>query len=83
MSITRSEYDATVGATGIFQRKYNGMRPGDPANASLLRLACDENPLLRTVLGRDAYNAPEKNDLAKIETSKERKDLSFSADYRS
>jgi NAD(P)-dependent dehydrogenase (short-subunit alcohol dehydrogenase family) len=79
------EYDATVGATARFQREYNGKQPGDPAKAALavLRLASDENPPLRIVLGSDAYNAAEKNDLARIEMSKEWKDLSISTDYRS
>ena len=81
----RPEYDATVGATARFQREYNGKQPGDPAKAALavLRLASDENPPLRIVLGSDAYNAAEKNDLAKIEMSKEWKDLSISTDYPS
>jgi NAD(P)-dependent dehydrogenase (short-subunit alcohol dehydrogenase family) len=81
----RPEYDATVGATARFQREYDGKQPGDPAKAALavLRLASDENPPLRIVLGSDAYNAAEKNDLAKIEMSKEWKDLSISTDYRS
>jgi NAD(P)-dependent dehydrogenase (short-subunit alcohol dehydrogenase family) len=81
----RPEYDATVGATARFQREYNGKQPGDPAKAALavLRLASDENPPLRIVLGSDAYDAAEKNDLAKIEMSKEWKDLSISTDYPS
>lgn len=79
----RPEYDATVGAAARFQREYNGKQPGDPARAALavLRLASDENPPLRIVLGSDAYNAAEKNDLAKIEMSKKWKDLSISTDY--
>jgi NAD(P)-dependent dehydrogenase (short-subunit alcohol dehydrogenase family) len=80
----RTEYDATVGATARFQREYNGKQPGDPAKAALvvLRLASDENPPLRIVLGSDAYNAAEKNDLARIEMTKKWKDLSISTDYR-
>ena len=81
----RPEYDATVGATARFQREYNGKQPGDPAKAALavLRLASEENPPLRIVLGSDAYNAAEKNDLAKIGLSKEWKELSISTDYPS
>ncbi len=81
----RTEYDATVGATARFQREYNGKQPGDPAKAALavLRLVSDENPPLRIVLGSDAYNAAEKNDLAKLEMSKKWKGLSISTDYRS
>ncbi len=79
----RPEYDSTVGATARFQREYNGKQPGDPAKAALalLRLVSEENPPLRIVLGRDAYNAAEKNDLAKIELSKLWKEVSTSTDY--
>jgi NAD(P)-dependent dehydrogenase (short-subunit alcohol dehydrogenase family) len=81
----RPEYDTTVGSTVRFQRDYNGKQPGDPARAALavLRLASEEKPPLRIVLGSDAYNAAEKNDLAKIELSKEWKELSTSTDYPS
>jgi NAD(P)-dependent dehydrogenase (short-subunit alcohol dehydrogenase family) len=81
----RPEYDSTVGATARFQREYNGKQPGDPAKAALalLRLVSEENPPLRIVLGRDAYNAAEKNDLAKIELSKLWKEVSTSTDYES
>jgi NAD(P)-dependent dehydrogenase (short-subunit alcohol dehydrogenase family) len=77
------EYDSTVGATARFQRDYNGKQPGDPVKAAqaLLLLASHENPPLRIVLGRDAYNAAEKNDLARIELSKQWKELSTSTDY--
>jgi NAD(P)-dependent dehydrogenase (short-subunit alcohol dehydrogenase family) len=79
----RPEYDSTVGATARFQRDYNGKQPGDPVKAAqaLLLLASDENPPLRIVLGRDAYNAAEKNDLARIELSKQWKELSTSTDF--
>jgi NAD(P)-dependent dehydrogenase (short-subunit alcohol dehydrogenase family) len=79
----RPEYDSTVGATARFQRDYNGKQPGDPVKAAqaLLLLASLENPPLRIVLGRDAYNAAEKNDFARIELSKQWKELSTSTDY--
>jgi hypothetical protein len=66
-----------------FQRESNGKQPGDPAKAAaaLLRLASEANPPLRIVLGSDAYNAAEKNDLAKIALAKEWKDLSLSTDF--
>jgi len=65
----RPEYDATVGNTARFQRDYDGKQPGDPARAAaaLLKLASVEEPPLRIVLGIDAFNAAEANDLAKIE----------------
>jgi NAD(P)-dependent dehydrogenase (short-subunit alcohol dehydrogenase family) len=79
----RPEYDSTVGATARFQRDYNGKQPGDPIKAAqaMLLLASEANPPLRIVLGRDAYNAAEKNDLAKIELSEQWKQLSTSTDY--
>ena len=79
----RPEYDATVGKTARFQRDYNGKQPGDPARAAaaLLRLASAEEPPLRIVLGSDAYDSAEKNDLAKIELAKKWKDLSYSTDF--
>jgi NAD(P)-dependent dehydrogenase (short-subunit alcohol dehydrogenase family) len=79
----RPEYDATVGATVRFQRNYNGKQPGDPAKAAaaLLHLASLPEPPLRIVLGSDAYNAAEKNDLARIEAGRQWKDLSCSTDF--
>jgi NAD(P)-dependent dehydrogenase (short-subunit alcohol dehydrogenase family) len=79
----RPEYDATVGKTARFQREFNGKQPGDPARAAaaLLKLASLEDPPLRLVLGSDAYNAAEKNDLAKIELGRKWKDLSWSTDF--
>jgi NAD(P)-dependent dehydrogenase (short-subunit alcohol dehydrogenase family) len=79
----RPEYDATVGKTARFQRDFNGKQPGDPARAAaaLLRLASAEEPPLRIVLGSDAYNSAEKNDLAKMELAKKWKDLSYSTDF--
>ena len=79
----RPEYDATVGATVRFQRAYNGKQPGDPARAAaaLLHLASLPEPPLRIVLGSDAYNAAEKNELAKLEAGRRWKDLSCSTDF--
>lgn len=79
----RPEYDATVGKTVRFQRDFNGKQPGDPARAAaaLLWLASAEEPPLRIVLGSDAYDSAEKNDLAKIELAKKWKDLSYSTDF--
>lgn len=79
----RPEYDETVGKTARFQREFNGKQPGDPKKAAtvLLRLAAEQNPPLRVVLGSDAYSAAEKNDLAKIELGRAWKDLSISTDF--
>jgi NAD(P)-dependent dehydrogenase (short-subunit alcohol dehydrogenase family) len=79
----RPEYDTTVGKTVRFQREFNGRQPGDPARAAaaLLRLASEESPPLRIVLGSDAYNAAERNDLAKIELARAWKRLSMSTDF--
>jgi NAD(P)-dependent dehydrogenase (short-subunit alcohol dehydrogenase family) len=79
----RPEYDTTVGKTVRFQREFNGKQPGDPARAAaaLLRLASEENPPLRIVLGSDAYNSVERNDEAKTELARAWKDLSISTDF--
>jgi NAD(P)-dependent dehydrogenase (short-subunit alcohol dehydrogenase family) len=79
----RPEYDSTVGKTVRFQREFSGKQPGDPAKAAaaLLRLVAEENPPLRIVLGRDAYDSVEKNDLGKIERAREWKHLSVSTDF--
>lgn len=79
----RPGYDLTVGKTVRFQREFNGKQPGDPARAAaaLLRLAAEENPPLRIVLGSDAYDAVEKNDLSKIDLAREWKHLSVSTDF--
>ncbi len=79
----RPEYDQTVGNTVRFQREYDGKQPGDPKRAAsvLLGLASARNPPLRIVLGSDAYNAAEKNDLAKIESGNEWKEVSVSTDF--
>jgi NAD(P)-dependent dehydrogenase (short-subunit alcohol dehydrogenase family) len=79
----RSEYDATVGKAARFQREYNGKQPGDPARAAsaVLRLASEKNPPLRVVLGSDAFDAAERNDLAKIDLARRWKDLSVSTDF--
>ncbi|WP_222439719.1 hypothetical protein [Alloacidobacterium dinghuense] len=44
-----------------FQRNFAGKQPGDPTKAAsiLLQLALDDQPPLRIVLGRDAYEAAE------------------------
>jgi NAD(P)-dependent dehydrogenase (short-subunit alcohol dehydrogenase family) len=78
----RPEYDATVGAMARFQRDYNGKQPGDPARAAavILHIAGLAEPPLRLVLGRDAADAAEKKDLARVEADRRWHDLSASTD---
>jgi NAD(P)-dependent dehydrogenase (short-subunit alcohol dehydrogenase family) len=79
----RPEYASTVGETVHFQRHYNGKQPGDPTRAAavVLELASMDHPPLRILLGSDAYEAVEKNDLAKIELGRQWKELSHSTDF--
>lgn len=79
----RPEYDATVGATARFQRDYNGKQPGDPKKAAqaIVRLTHEQNPPLRLLLGSDAYNGAEKNDLGRLEEARRWKELSLSTDF--
>ena len=79
----RPDYEETVGKTIRFQREYNGKQPGDPVRAAavLMRLAAEQDPPLRIVLGSDAYSAAENNDLAKIALAVKWKDLSISTDF--
>src|SRR6266446_7111862 len=77
------EYDSRVGATARFQRDYNGKQPGDPKKAAqaILQLAQEQKPPLRLLLGSDAYNGAEKNDLARLEEARKWKELSLSTDF--
>jgi NAD(P)-dependent dehydrogenase (short-subunit alcohol dehydrogenase family) len=79
----RPEYNSTVGATARFQRDYNGKQPGDPNKAAqvVVRLTQEGKPPLRLLLGSDAYNAAEKNDLARLEEARTWKALSVSTDF--
>ena len=81
----RPEYDATVGATVRFQRAYNGKQPGDPARAAavVLHIASLSDPPLRLLLGRDSYNAAEKQALQTLESDRQWRDVSVSTDYGS
>src|SRR5258708_3972867 len=78
-------YDSTVGATARFQRDYNGKQPGDPKKAAqaIVRLTQEQKPPLRLLLGSDAYNGAEKNDLARLEEARSWKELSLSTDFES
>ena len=77
------EYDSTVGATARFQRDYNGKQPGDPRKAAqvIVQLTKENKPPLRLLLGSDAYNGAEKNDLARLEEARRWKELSLSTDF--
>jgi NAD(P)-dependent dehydrogenase (short-subunit alcohol dehydrogenase family) len=77
------EYDSTVGATARFQRDYNGRQPGDPKKAAqaIVQITQEDKPPLRLLLGSDAYNGAEKNDLARLEEARMWKELSLSTDF--
>jgi NAD(P)-dependent dehydrogenase (short-subunit alcohol dehydrogenase family) len=79
----RPEYAQTVGAVARFQRDYDGRQPGDPAKAAkvIVQIAGLDEPPLRLLLGSDAVNAVERNDLAKIEADRKWRDLSLSTDF--
>lgn len=77
------DYDATVGQVVRFQRNFDGKQPGHPAKAAsvLLELALSDEPPLRILLGRDAYEAAEKNDEARLALTRQFKTLSLSTDF--
>jgi NAD(P)-dependent dehydrogenase (short-subunit alcohol dehydrogenase family) len=79
----RPEYDATVGATARFQRDFNGKQPGDPAKAAavIMQVANMENPPLRLLVGSDAVQRVEPNDVAKLEADRKWRHLSVSTDF--
>ena len=81
----RPEYDATVGVMARFQRDYDGKQPGDPTKAAavLIKIASLPEPPLRLLLGSDAVNGAEKNDLARFEADKKWRALSISTDFES
>jgi NAD(P)-dependent dehydrogenase (short-subunit alcohol dehydrogenase family) len=83
LSEGHSEYDSTVGATARFQRDYNGKQPGDPTKAAqvIVQLMKEDKPPLRLLLGSDAYNGAEQNDLARLEEARRWKELSLSTDF--
>jgi NAD(P)-dependent dehydrogenase (short-subunit alcohol dehydrogenase family) len=85
LSDGRPEYDSTVGATARFQREYNGKQPGDPKKAAqaIVQLTQEQNPPLRLLLGSDAYNGAQKNDLARLEEARTWQELSLSTDFDS
>jgi len=80
----RPEYDSTVGKTARMQRDYNGTQPGDPlkAAAAVIHVASLEDPPLRLLLGSDAVQGAEKNDLSRMAADKKWRDLSLSTDLK-
>lgn len=76
------DYDNTVGKIARFQQEYNGKQPGDPAKAAsaIIQLSNLDNPPIRLLLGSDAVNTVEKNDLEKIKADKKWRYLSTSTD---
>jgi NAD(P)-dependent dehydrogenase (short-subunit alcohol dehydrogenase family) len=84
LSEGRPDYNSTVGATARFQRDYNGKQPGDPKKAAkaIVQLAHEQRPPLRLLLGSDAYNGAEKNDLARLEEARTWKGFSLSTDFQ-
>jgi NAD(P)-dependent dehydrogenase (short-subunit alcohol dehydrogenase family) len=79
----RPEYNSTVGAAARFQRGFNGMQPGNPdkAAAVILQVAAMSEPPLRLLLGSDAFNAAEQNELSRIKADQKWRDLSLSTDF--
>jgi NAD(P)-dependent dehydrogenase (short-subunit alcohol dehydrogenase family) len=77
-----ADYENTVGRTARFQHDYNGKQPGDPAKAAniILQITQMEQPPLRLLLGSDAVNAAEQNDLVKMAADKKWRHLSTSTD---
>lgn len=79
----RGEYAGTVGKVVEFQRAYNGNQPGDPVKAAgvLVHIAGLQDPPQRLLLGSDAYQAAEQNDIARLEAQRLWRDLSVSTDF--
>ena len=79
----RPEYDATVGRVARFQRDYDGKQPGDPVKAAavIIQIAGLDAPPLRLLLGSDAVQAVERNDVARLEADRKWRDVSVSTDH--
>ena len=58
-------------------------RNGDPKKAAqaIVQLSQEQKPPLRLLLGSDAYNGAEKNDLERLEEARRWKELSLSTDF--
>ena len=73
-----------MGAAARFQRGFNGVQPGDPDKAAVvvLQVASMSEPPLRLLLGSDAVQAAERNELARIEADRKWRHLSISTDFK-
>jgi NAD(P)-dependent dehydrogenase (short-subunit alcohol dehydrogenase family) len=80
---SRADYDGSVGAVAQFQRKYNGNQPGDPVKAAaiILYISSLDEPPLRLLLGSDAVRLAEQNELARMESDRNWRDLSVCTDF--
>lgn len=80
---SRPEYDSTVGAVARFHLDYDGTQPGDPvmAAAVIIHIASLDEPPLRLLLGSDAVQLAEQNDLVRMEADRKWRDLSVSTDF--
>ena len=80
---SRPEYESTVGAVARFQRHYNGAQPGDPVKAAavVMHITNLDEPPLRLLLGSDAVQRAEENDIARIDADRKWRDLSVSTDF--
>jgi NAD(P)-dependent dehydrogenase (short-subunit alcohol dehydrogenase family) len=80
---SRPEYDSTVGVVARFQRDYSGTQPGDPAKAAqvIIHVASLEEPPLRLLLGSDAVQSAEREELERMESDRRWRDLSVSTDF--
>jgi NAD(P)-dependent dehydrogenase (short-subunit alcohol dehydrogenase family) len=76
-------YASTVGAAAAFQRKYNGIQPGDPVKAArvIMQIAATDDPPLRLLLGSDAVEGAERADRAKMDSDEKWRSLSLSTDF--
>jgi NAD(P)-dependent dehydrogenase (short-subunit alcohol dehydrogenase family) len=79
----RPEYDAVVGAAARMQRAYDGNQPGDPRRGAkaVLDVVNAENPPLRLPFGKDAVDAIEASDRARLEELERWRELSCSTDF--
>jgi NAD(P)-dependent dehydrogenase (short-subunit alcohol dehydrogenase family) len=79
----RPEYASTVGKMAQYQREHIDQQAGDPAKAAavIVKIANMEEPPLRLLLGSDAFNAVEQNDIVRMEADRKWRDLSLFTDF--
>jgi NAD(P)-dependent dehydrogenase (short-subunit alcohol dehydrogenase family) len=83
ISAGNEAYADTVGKTAAMQRDYNGRQPGDPKRAAdaIMKVTRAQDPPLRLVLGRDAYNRAERTDQGRLTELLAWRDSSLSTDF--